>query len=241
MIKKKLKELYDKCTLILGGGAVVLNPRTTGVIKECGGKMHMRNRSYKEAKGDFFEAFKSYDEAGNFKRIRCLKYLVLSSMLMYKEGEIEVNPFEASEAKPYKNHSEIEPMGQLILNFQKDNLAEFERVLKKNKEIAQEEFIKDFIPDLMKTFRAKILLGLIKPYTRIQLKFIAQELNNEIIDVENLCVDLILDGRLDAQIDQMNNRLNLGSKGVDIGRYKATTKWANKLGEIHTSLLTKIS
>jgi COP9 signalosome complex subunit 2 len=35
-----------------------------GVIRECGGKMHMHERSWAEAATDFFEAFKSYDEVG---------------------------------------------------------------------------------------------------------------------------------------------------------------------------------
>ena len=41
---------------------------------------------------DFFEAFKSYDEAGSPRRLACLKYLVLASMLMEskaREGEGE--------------------------------------------------------------------------------------------------------------------------------------------------------
>ena len=38
------------------------------------------------------------------------------------------------------------------------------------------------------------MITLIKPYTRIRLAFIAQELNISIADVENLLVASILDG-----------------------------------------------
>lgn len=37
---------------------------------------------WSDAATDFFEAFKSYDEAGAVRRVACLKYLVLASMLM---------------------------------------------------------------------------------------------------------------------------------------------------------------
>ncbi len=37
------------------------------------------------------QAFKSYDEAGNARRVQCLKYLVLANMLM----ESKVDPFDA--------------------------------------------------------------------------------------------------------------------------------------------------
>ena len=33
-----------------------------GVIRECGGKMHMAQREFEKARNDFFEAFKNYDE-----------------------------------------------------------------------------------------------------------------------------------------------------------------------------------
>lgn len=45
-----------------------------GIIHECGGKMHMAERQWADAATDFFEAFKNYDEAGNQRRIQCLKY-----------------------------------------------------------------------------------------------------------------------------------------------------------------------
>lgn len=44
-----------------------------GVIRECGGKMHMREKDWERAHTDFFEAFKNYDEAGSPRRIQCLK------------------------------------------------------------------------------------------------------------------------------------------------------------------------
>jgi hypothetical protein len=56
------------------------------VIRECGGKMHLRENEFDKAHTDFFEAFKNYDESGSPRRTTCLKYLVLANMLM-KSGE----------------------------------------------------------------------------------------------------------------------------------------------------------
>ena len=58
----------------------------------------MQDREFEKANSDFFEAFKSFDEAGSPARIRCLKYVVLSNMLM----KAKINPFDSPEAKPYK-------------------------------------------------------------------------------------------------------------------------------------------
>jgi hypothetical protein len=51
------------------------------------------------------QAFKNYDEAGNMRRVQCLKYMVLANMLM----ESKVDPFDAQEAKPYKQDPEVRP------------------------------------------------------------------------------------------------------------------------------------
>lgn len=41
----------------------------------------MAERQWAEAATDFFEAFKNYDEAGNQRRIQCLKYAQLYFLL----------------------------------------------------------------------------------------------------------------------------------------------------------------
>jgi COP9 signalosome complex subunit 2 len=67
-----LQELYQRALSIK---SAIPHPRIMGIIRECGGKMHMAERQWAEAATDFFEAFKNYDEAGNPRRIQCLKYL----------------------------------------------------------------------------------------------------------------------------------------------------------------------
>lgn len=75
------------------------------------------------------QAFKAYDEAGNSRRVACLKYLVLAYMLM----ESKVDPFDAQEAKPYKQDPDIIAMTNLVEAFQRSDINEFEKILKKHK------------------------------------------------------------------------------------------------------------
>ena len=150
----------------------------------------MSERSFESAATDFFEAFKAYDEAAIGRRIQCLKYLVLANMLM----ESEVDPFDAQEAKPYKNDQEVLAMTNLIAAYQKNEIAEFEDVLRTNRtSIMDDPFIRDYIEDLLKNIRTQVLLRLIKPYTRIKIPFISQELNIPVNEVDHLLVSLILD------------------------------------------------
>jgi COP9 signalosome complex subunit 2 len=241
---KKLKQVYESCMKILSG-AVVLNPKTTGVIMECGGKIYMREKKWKEAHKDFFEAFTSYDEggiiiliSGNPRRIMCLKYLVLANMLM--SGNVD--PFEANEAKPYKNHSEIVAMKDLVKAYQMGNIDYFQTILKKNKSTIQDDpFMGEYIPALLKNIRSKVIVQIVSPYTRIQLSFIAKELDIKDEEVESLIVDLVLDNQLDAQIDQINKRVILGQKGSEGERYKAILNWTKKIDEIQNQLFNKVN
>lgn len=113
-----------------------------GVIRECGGKMHLRQEDYQTAHSDFFEAFKNYDESGSPRRTTCLKYLVLANMLM----KSEINPFDSQEAKPYKNDDEILALTNLVTAYQKNDIGEFENILRQNrKTIMDDPFIKEHI------------------------------------------------------------------------------------------------
>eukprot|EP00980_Cylindrotheca_fusiformis_P009147 scaffold1992_cov113-Cylindrotheca_fusiformis.AAC.12 len=195
---KRLRECFHRAMAVRGG---IPHPRTLALIQELGGKMHMAAKEYEAAGKTFFQAFKSYDEAGDPSRLRCLKYLVLASMLHASS----INPFDSQEARPYRDDPEITAMTNLVQAFHNNEIQRFERILKQNKgRIMDDEFIRDYVEDLLRTIRTQVLRQVIRPYTRISLLAIARELNDiPVGDVENLLVSLILDGKLDGQIDQV--------------------------------------
>ncbi|KAF9620870.1 hypothetical protein IFM89_015111 [Coptis chinensis] len=231
---KKLKQLYQKALSIK---SAIPHPRIMGIIRECGGKMHMAERQWAEAATDFFEAFKNYDEAGNQRRIQTLKYLVLANMLM----ESEVNPFDGQEAKPYKNDPEILAMTNLIGAYQRNEILAFEKTLKTNRStIMDDPFIRMYIEDLLKKIRTQVLLKLIRPYTRIRIPFISKELNVPANDVEQLLVSLILDNRIHGHIDQVNQLLERGDRSKGVKKFAAIDKWNTQLSTIYQTVSNKI-
>lgn len=199
---KKLREVFNKAMNVRGG---IPHPRTLALIQELGGKMHMAAKEYEAAGKTFFQAFKSYDEAGDPSRLRCLKYLVLASMLHASS----INPFDSQEARPYRDDPEITAMTNLVQAFHNNEIQKFERILRQNTgRIMEDEFVREHVEDLLRTIRTQVLRRVIRPYTRISLSAIAKELNDiAVSDVENLLVSLILDGRLDGRIDQVSGVL----------------------------------
>eukprot|EP00850_Spirogloea_muscicola_P012777 SM000084S23113 [mRNA] locus=s84:225342:228677:+ [translate_table: standard] len=232
---KKLKELYQRALAIK---SAIPHPRIMGIIRECGGKMYMAERQWADAATNFFEAFKAYDESGTTRRIQCLKYVVLAYMLM----ESEVNPFDAQEAKPYKTDAEILAMTNLVAAYQRNEILEFEKILKENRAtIMDDPFIRNHIEDLLKNIRTQVLLKLIKPYTRIRIPFVSKELNIPEKDVEQLLVSLILDNRVHGHIDQVKQLLELGDRSKGLKKYGAVDKWTAQLRSLHQTVINKLS
>jgi len=232
---KKLKALYDQSLHIK---SAIPHPLILGVIRECGGKMHLREGEFEKAHTDFFEAFKNYDESGSPRRTTCLKYLVLANMLM-KSG---INPFDSQEAKPYKNDVEIVAMTNLVTAYQNNDINEFEKILKTNRQtIMEDAFIREHIEDLLRNIRTQVLIKLIKPYTRIQIQFISGELNIESGDVESLLVSCILDNTISGRIDQVSGVLELDKSSEGSARYSALDKWNTQLNNLQKLVVNKMA
>jgi COP9 signalosome complex subunit 2 len=155
---KKLRELFDKAMRVVEGG--IPHPRTLALIQEMGGKMHMASKEFEAAGKTFFQAFKSYDEAGDPNRLRCLKYLVMATMLHAST----INPFDSQEARPYKDDPEILAMTNLVQAFHNNNIRDFEAILRKNEgRIMDDEFIREHLEDLLRTIRTQVIQNVIRP------------------------------------------------------------------------------
>lgn len=89
--------------------------------------------------------------------------------------------------------------------------------------------------------RTQVLLKLIKPYLRIRIQFIAEQLNISMAQVESLLVALILDGHVDGRIDQLEQLLLLNKDTKDAVRYQSLGKWASQLQSLHTAVFNKLS
>jgi len=231
---KKLKPLYQQC---LDVKSAIPHPRIMGIIRECGGKMHMIEGKWQDAQTDFFEAFKNFDEAGSPQRIQCLKYLVLANML----SESEINPFDSQETKPYKNDSQIVALTNLINAYQRVDIDEFESILKKNyNTIMNDPFICTYMDDVIKNIRSQVLIRLIKPYTRIKLSFASKKLNITPQEVEELLIDLILDEKINGYIDQINQILEL-EQDKQSNYYPDIGKWSNNVERLIKSFDGKMN
>ncbi len=153
-------------------------------------------------------------------------------------------------------------MIDLIDAYQRHVIKAFEKVLKENKEaILGDEFIADYIQDLMKSLRSEVLLELIQPYTNISLPFISKELNITPKEVEDLLVELILDNKIRGHIDQVNQMLLLSAtkyvftvpstikiytnprsrRSSSYWKYRSIQKWTDNLTSLEKTILGRVN
>ena len=231
---KALKGLYQRALRVKGA---IPHPKVLGVIRECGGKMHMGARAWGAAATDFFEAFRSFDEAGAARRVKCLKYLVLAQML----AASDVDPFDAPETKPYKNDPEVLAMTSLIGAYQRGDAQEFRAVLERNEgAIMGDPFIRVHMESLLRQVREQVLLKLLRPYRSMRVAFAARELGVAPEEVEAMLVTLILDGKVQGRLDQVEGTLEL--ECTDSGAqhlHEAVLGLSRSLGSFHGAVARK--
>lgn len=205
---RKIRSIYEAA---MGIKCAIAPPRVMGILRESGGKMYMRQSMWQEAYESFLNAFRSFDEAGDPRRISCLKYLILATML----SDTKINPFDGNDAKSYQNDPEIVAMTELINAAQKNDIKAFDRVLrdtKKSKSILEDSFIFSYLGPLIRKVRAQVICILVKPYRQVKLEYISQQLMISLEEAEALCVATILDGQLHGRIDQLAGVIKLDPK-----------------------------
>ncbi|GAW16340.1 hypothetical protein ANO14919_057650 [Xylariales sp. No.14919] len=221
---KQLKVLYQKALRVR---SAVPHPKIMGIIRECGGKMHMSEENWKDAQSDFFESFRNYDEAGSLQRIQVLKYLLLTTMLM----KSDINPFDSQETKPYRNDPRITAMTELVDAYQRDDMHQYVSVLQKNQDILADPFIAENIDEVTRNMRTKAVVKLIAPYANLRLSWIAQKLRISEPEVRDILGYLIIDGKIRGKIDQQSGILEIESGG-DAARVQALNSWSEAVDSL---------
>ncbi|KAL3420469.1 cop9 signalosome subunit 2 [Phlyctema vagabunda] len=227
---KQLKRLYQRALLVK---CAVPHPKIQGIIRECGGKMHMSEENWKDAYFDFFDAFKNYDEAGSLQRIQVLKYLVLTTMLM----KSDINPFDSQETKPYKNDPRIASMTDLVDAYQRDDIHRYESVLKNNQDLMSDPFIAENIDEVTRNMRTKAVVKLIAPYTRFNLAFIGKQLKIPVSEVQDILGFLIVDQKVKGKINQQDGTVEIEDNS-DAERIKAMQEWTTAIDSLYRTVFT---
>jgi len=119
-------------------------------------------------------------------------------------------------------------------------LKKLYQIIKKN--LLEDEFIREHINAVMLRLRSKVLVKLIKPYKRVKLQWLCKQLNvNNMEEVENLIVNLILDGSIQGKLNQIESLLDLNLSSENDKLFNAMDHWIGSVKKNTKSYYTKIS
>lgn len=211
----------------------VSDPKVTSIIQECFGKMYGSEARWTEAFEAFSKSFDAYNSYGDNRLKRVLKYMVIAVIMSGSDADV----FGERKTKVHNNDPEVVAVVLLMSAYKNDRIKEFRRVLDANRRSTLgDPFILAQVEHLLLKLRAKYLLKLIKPYSRVRLSWLAKELQASEEETENLVLNLILDKSIKGgKLDQITNILHLVPPTPD-PYAKALTDWLGKLGRIRASL-----
>ena len=134
-------------------------------------------------------------------------------------------------------------MTQLKNGVEADNVDQIQKVLAdKSINLLGDPFIATYLDDLMRSVRLKALMAVCKPYKTVKLDFLAMKMNVDVIEIRSLLSELILEDRMEGQIDQLGGLLELRAReGQAAQKHRAMHVWGEKLLDVHKQLMKKVS
>jgi len=161
---RTLKRLHSQ-GLAAARCAAAAHPRVLAVLRECGGKMHLRERRWDAAATDFFEAFRLYDGAGSQRRLDCLRYLSLATML----GQRGIDPLQEQGARAFRDDPSVRPMTLLAEAWQQGDVGAFGRVMREHPDLMADDLIAMHADELGRLLRLTRLEDLASRRARLRL------------------------------------------------------------------------
>lgn len=222
----EMRSLYEATKDL---NAAVKDPRSQSVIRECWGLMHAHDKQWQRAYAEFYTAFQAYQEISlRDKAKQCLQYVIVTNLLA---GGTQ-NPFDAREAKVYQNDADIQSIVQLRAAYEKVDVSAFNTALQEIQQAA-DPFITHNLNTLILDFHSRAVCSLIHSYQRIAVQSLAHHLNVSSKQVEQIVVQLIVDGEISGLIDQLNGTVKLSR--VDKAawhQYTAQQQWTKQAAKI---------
>jgi hypothetical protein len=161
------------------------------------------------AYADFFSSFKSYAESGSHHKIRVLKYLILTAMLMRST----IDPLDSQEARPYRNDPDIVAMTNMVKAYESEDILAYEQNLRHHKELMEDPFVAGNISDVTRNIRMKAITTYIVPYSEFTLDALCKQLYIPRADLAELIVFMALNDGLRAQINESTGHVVINRAG----------------------------
>jgi COP9 signalosome complex subunit 2 len=149
-----------------------------------------------------------------------------------------INPFDSQETKPYQNDPRISTMTDLVNAYKREDIHDYEKILKNNQDLLKDPFIAENIDEVTRNVRTKAVVKLVAPYTRFTLAFISKQLKISLPEVQDIVGFLIVDKSLRGKINQKTGTVEIESS-TDMERVQAIEEWSASIGSLWATVLNE--
>eukprot|EP00466_Bigelowiella_natans_P005318 jgi/Bigna1/75646/fgenesh1_pg.36_\ len=227
-----LQHVYRKTCMLTTN---VMDPKNDSIIKECWGKKFGNEGHWEAAFGHFLTAFKNYQTIGNNDSARrSLQYTVMANMLC----DTTENPFDQQEARAFDNDLDIKAIKDLRNAYEKCDVARFKAALEA---IRPDWYVSKHLHAVVRDFHERAICDLIIPYQRVRVEFLSTSLGESKEGVMDILIQLILDGRINGRINEVEGILDLRQgrntlSQLEKAKYRALSTWAYSIESARKSM-----
>merc|ERR1711963_1347253 len=156
--------------------SIYVPPKVQAQLDLQSGILHVsEERDFKTAFSYFYEAFEQYDSVEDKNALTALKYM----------------------------RSDIEAMKLVAQASKNRSLADFQTTVDKySRELKDDKIVERHLDSLYQTMLEQNLCRIIEPYSRVQVKFVAEKINLPEPEVEKKLSQMILDKKFQGILDQ---------------------------------------
>lgn len=182
--------------------SIYVPPKVQAQLDLQSGILHAsEERDFKTAFSYFYEAFEQYDSVEDKFALTALKYMLMSKIMLRTPEEVQ-NIVSGKLALKYSG-ADIEAMKLVALASKNRSLADFQSTVNKySKELKEDKIVARHLDSLYQTMLEQNLCRIIEPYSRVQVKYVAEKIDLPEPEVEKKLSQMILDKKFQGILDQ---------------------------------------
>lgn len=214
-------------------------PKLQSALDLQSGILHAADeQDFKTAYSYFYEAFEGYDSVENSKTLTALKYMLLSKIMLNTPEDVQ-HIISGKLALKYSGR-DIDAMKSVAKASHKRSLADFQQALVTfKKELDDDPIVHAHLDTLYDNLLEQNLCRIIEPYSRVEVRFVADQIKLPELHVEKKLSQMILDKKIPGILDQGEGILIVYEENAPDKTYEVAMETINSMAKVIDTLYEK--
>lgn len=222
--------------------AIYCAPLAQAELDMQSGVLHAEENDYKTAFSYLYEAFEGFHSLGDraMEARRALTYTILTKILSDKEGDELRALLLAKSVLEYKGR-DMDALRAIADGYKKRDTHLFRKALRDFDDELSDPVVRRHLDAMYDQLIEGHLLRLVKPYSRVQIDYLAKSINLPHDEVESRLSQMILDKKLDGIVDQQDRCVVLFAERHPVELYAAALSAIEGFDKLVDVLFEKVA